>query len=47
MVEYESTKGSSSNHTGRSSREPHFRGGDDEDDDDEPSGGQRVECNTH
>ena len=53
MVDFESTKGSSSsNHKGGNSRtfRHHFGGGDDdeeEDDDEGPSGGQRVECNTH
>ena len=43
MVEYESTRGSSSKGAGGASNSFQYE----EDDVEEPSGGQRVECNTH
>jgi len=48
MVEYETTKGSS-NHSGNPRGHSRFEqfATQDDDDEEEPSGGQRVECNTH
>lgn len=43
MVDYESTRGSSSKGSAGATNSFQYE----EDDDEEPSGGQRVECNTH